>query len=713
MSTIIARNNTGSNISIEDLGITIDTVNDLVLTDIFTMVEVCISKDLKTYIYSDSIIINDGVGWLTIAGGIKHTTLETEFGDDIELDIYSGTYRYFPVDGYSYSIKLTIDHQKVIGTEDLENFPLMISLTEDWLKEVGYGGYVDSTNGYDIIFTDINNNQFDHEIEKYDGVQGEIVAWVRIPLLTWDANVDIYINCGNPGIVTSQENITGVWDSNFKGVWHLSETPDADGGTDEILDSTINDNDGNNAGMDSTNDQVDGKIDGAIQFDGGGSIQYARPDSDVAGGIWSPSSGSDLYAMIDEETASDTDYIYTQVYEDPDPCEIGLSSVTDPVSSSGHIVRYRRWAGWYDEASTIELYCGATLIASWSYDNSEEREIWETIEHTLTAGQADNITDYSDLRLKFEKYDWAEDIRVSWAEFEVPTCRGRYIDIGNVGNSVKTVSFWMKADDITSMKIIDINGTAQIEINGSSDIVATGFPAATVYVDGVAATAVTTGWHFITITDTTGVNATDVDIGRASSEFFEGIIDEVRISNTARSAEWIKTSYNNQSSPETFYSIIDSTSEESLIEAEIIQIYDSDGGTNINNVTPTAIPFGSETCKNETVFTHSNTIDNSKITVDEKGLYRIGYTINWYENNTSNANIRARIRKNGGYYVQYTSYGSGDLDNREESTCSSEIILRLEQNDYIEIVCDRVGGITATVYTEANASWLYMEKLQD
>ena len=225
MSTIIARNNTGSNISIEDLGITIDTVNDLVLTDIFTMVEVCISKDLKTYIYSDSIIINDGVGWLTIAGGIKHTTLETEFGDDIELDIYSGTYRYFPVDGYSYSIKLTIDHQKVIGTEDLENFPLMISLTEDWLKEVGYGGYVDSTNGYDIIFTDINNNQFDHEIEKYDGVQGEIVAWVRIPLLTWDANVDIYINCGNPGIVTSQENITGVWDSNFKGVWHLSETP--------------------------------------------------------------------------------------------------------------------------------------------------------------------------------------------------------------------------------------------------------------------------------------------------------------------------------------------------------------------------------------------------------------------------------------------------------------------------------------------------------
>jgi hypothetical protein len=30
--------------------------------------------------------------------------------------------------------------------------------------------------------------------------------------------------------------------------------------------------------------------------------QYARPESDVAAGNWSPSSGSDLWAMIDEET---------------------------------------------------------------------------------------------------------------------------------------------------------------------------------------------------------------------------------------------------------------------------------------------------------------------------------------------------------------------------------------------------------------------------
>jgi hypothetical protein len=40
-----------------------------------------------------------------------------------------------------------------------------------------------------------------------------------------------------------------------------------------------------------------------------------------------------------------------------------------------------------------------------------------------------------------------------------------------------------------------------------------------------------------------------------SSYNFNGIIDEARISNVARSADWITTEYNNQNSPATFYTI--------------------------------------------------------------------------------------------------------------------------------------------------------------
>ena len=36
---------------------------------------------------------------------------------------------------------------------------------------------------------------------------------------------------------------------------------------------------------------------------------------------------------------------------------------------------------------------------------------------------------------------------------------------------------------------------------------------------------------------------------------FKGTIDEVRISATARSGDWIKTSYNNQNNPLTFYTV--------------------------------------------------------------------------------------------------------------------------------------------------------------
>jgi len=49
---------------------------------------------------------------------------------------------------------------------------------------------------------------------------------------------------------------------------------------------------------------------------------------------------------------------------------------------------------------------------------------------------------------------------------------------------------------------------------------------------------------------------TDVTIGTdVLGDYFTGGIDEVRISNSARSADWIAAEYNNQSSPATFYSL--------------------------------------------------------------------------------------------------------------------------------------------------------------
>ncbi len=118
-----------------------------------------------------------------------------------------------------------------------------------------------------------------------------------------------------------------------------------------------------------------------------------------------------------------------------------------------------------------------------------------------------------------------------------------YVDAGNLGSGIKTIAFWLKADDITSRKIINIDGTDQIEIDGSSDIQATSFPNATIYVDGAVASTITDDWHFVTITDSTGVNASTMNIGRVSTSYFDGLIDEVRIYDRALSVDEVGELY--------------------------------------------------------------------------------------------------------------------------------------------------------------------------
>lgn len=123
--------------------------------------------------------------------------------------------------------------------------------------------------------------------------------------------------------------------------------------------------------------------------------QYARPTSDVSAGTWTASSGSDLFAMLDETAANDTDYIVTT---GTSTCEVALGSLADPVSSSGHIVRYRIAAD--SGGITVRLRQGTTTIATWTHASAPTS--LTTYAQTLTGGEADSISDYSALRLQFE-----------------------------------------------------------------------------------------------------------------------------------------------------------------------------------------------------------------------------------------------------------------------------------------------------------------------
>lgn len=123
--------------------------------------------------------------------------------------------------------------------------------------------------------------------------------------------------------------------------------------------------------------------------------RYARPDTDLSAGAWLPSSGIDLYAMLDEATANASDYIYTNA---PGACEIALGAVDDPETSSGQVVRYQTWS---DSGSglTVRLKQGATVIASWSHASLPATPT--IYAQTLTTDQCNAITDYADLRFEF------------------------------------------------------------------------------------------------------------------------------------------------------------------------------------------------------------------------------------------------------------------------------------------------------------------------
>jgi hypothetical protein len=125
-------------------------------------------------------------------------------------------------------------------------------------------------------------------------------------------------------------------------------------------------------------------------------VRYARPASDLSAGTWTPSTGTDLYAMLDETTASDTDYIETA---SASTCQIALNSVTDPGTSSGQVVTIRaQSANGNDLVATLKQ--GATTIATRTFTSLGAS--WADYDITLSGAECDAITDYSALSVTLE-----------------------------------------------------------------------------------------------------------------------------------------------------------------------------------------------------------------------------------------------------------------------------------------------------------------------
>jgi len=126
-----------------------------------------------------------------------------------------------------------------------------------------------------------------------------------------------------------------------------------------------------------------------------------------------------------------------------------------------------------------------------------------------------------------------------------------------------------------------------------------------------------------------------------NTRYFKGSLDEIHISNSARSASYILTCYNNQKNPSTFYT----TGEEESLPTQpfILDLYPADGATNIP-ITITELSFNLTDYQGDLmdyyVSTYPNIggdnaagVGNGRYSVPITGLeYKTTYT--WYVNVT-------------------------------------------------------------------------------
>jgi hypothetical protein len=139
--------------------------------------------------------------------------------------------------------------------------------------------------------------------------------------------------------------------------------------------------------------------------------QFGRPSTDTTRDNWEEDDGTttNIFDQIDEASFDDADFIRTGLAPTSDVYVTKLTTLEDPVSSTGHIVRYRYKKDAASGAQidlTVQLRQGytnegspGTQIAQWVHTN-----ISDTITaaaQTLSGGEADSITDYANLYLRF------------------------------------------------------------------------------------------------------------------------------------------------------------------------------------------------------------------------------------------------------------------------------------------------------------------------
>ncbi|UCE75245.1 MAG: DUF2341 domain-containing protein, partial [Methanomassiliicoccales archaeon] len=355
-------------------------------------------------------------------------------------------------DDWAYRRKITIDHTKVV--EDLEDFPVLIDITDSDLLSKA------QSDGDDIFFTASDGEtKLAHEIERYTSGTGELIAWVKVPLVSSTQDTVIYMYYNNPN-ATNQQNSAEVWSNNYRFIGHLGET------TGDTFDST-------SYGISAT------------------------PDASISRGETGQIGNAYLFDGID--------------------AEVDFGPIPD-----GHL--------------------------DFGY-NSCTFSAWVNINQTA---------DYQDLVAKGGR----SSSEGGYVLVYRPDGQMSYAAIADGSSRIQNEAYWINYTWVYLVGVCDrTNGILRVYMNGVNHMEDDNIfiPGSFGGIDG---------------------SANDFEIGD-NSDTPEGWIDEVRVSSGARSGGWIKTEYNNQFSPSTFYTVgvEEQTSSLSSSGYEWVEIYNAESSS--------------------------------------------------------------------------------------------------------------------------------------
>jgi len=121
---------------------------------------------------------------------------------------------------------------------NVTNFPVVVTETN---LNASFWSWVQN-DGDDIYFTEDDGvTPLSYEIEDFDTNNQKLAIWVKMPEVSAVSDTPFYVYYGNSS-VGPQEDAANVWDSNYKLVLHLDESPNDT--AYEHLDSSGNTNSG-------------------------------------------------------------------------------------------------------------------------------------------------------------------------------------------------------------------------------------------------------------------------------------------------------------------------------------------------------------------------------------------------------------------------------------------------------------------------------------